>query len=384
MRTVIYNKHLLKYSDQYGQYVFLDINGVTQRLRHIPAGTFMMGSDVDERESHSAEHPKHQVTLSADFWLADTAVTERLYQAVMGKRKPCFEGLDLPAVNISFENLVEFLERVHQLTGYFADIPCEAQWEYAARAGTTSAFWWGDTINPRRANYSQETYRGFSHYEEDKTPVNCPHRPVPVDFYQPNPWGLHICGNVWEWNKGYRIYTNEPIIDPSWNEGKRGLKGGSYDSCAGSLRPSDRAHHPGNLQNALGFRFLLPTLEPKPFVHKPKSDEGLKSTLRIPKRRYPPDPEHVTEDDYTELRQTLLRYLRTNLSLDIEDKIRVFDDLNYLNYWQLTDIISVFKEEMQNFANLQHKHPQDIKALNELRADEWKIVVKSFTKITKN
>ena len=191
-------------------------NVVVQRLRWIEPGTFRMGSPDDEPERYDNEGPQHLVTISQGFWLADTACTQALWRAVMGENPSRFKGEERPVEQVSWHDVQGFLRGLEQLVpGSVVDLPTEAEWEYACRAGTTSSFSFGNTITPDQVNYngSVRYARGEKGLYREET--------VAVNSLPSNPWGLYeMHGNVWEWcADGRRAYSESPQVDP------RGLGG---------------------------------------------------------------------------------------------------------------------------------------------------------------
>ena len=140
--------------DEYGLYASFRIGGIDQRMRWIVPGEFLMGSPEDEAERFDNETP-HRVILSQGFWLADTACTQALWQAVMGNNPSRFlQGEERPVENVSWDDVQQFLTQLNSLSPDFDfRLPTEAEWEYACRAGTTTAFWFGDQITPEQVNY---------------------------------------------------------------------------------------------------------------------------------------------------------------------------------------------------------------------------------------
>jgi len=132
----------------------------------------------------------------------------------------------------------------------------EAEWEYVARAGTTTPFWWGSSITPKQANYDGNfTYAGGGAKGEYRK------RTVPVDSFEPNPWGLYqVHGNVWEWCEDCwnENYDGAPDDGLAWTTGDcvgRVLRGGSRDDFPWLLRSAYRiSGSPGSRSNVLGFR----------------------------------------------------------------------------------------------------------------------------------
>ena len=131
--------------DRYGVYVAFTVGTVTQRLRWIPPGRFLMGSPAGEEGRWDAEGPRHEVTLVEGFWLFDTPCTQALWEAVMGGNPSMFKSPTRPVEQVSFEDMQAFLDKLNaQVPGLNLELPSEAQWEYACRAGTTTATWAGD------------------------------------------------------------------------------------------------------------------------------------------------------------------------------------------------------------------------------------------------
>jgi|HubBroStandDraft_1064217.scaffolds.fasta_scaffold00296_32 formylglycine-generating enzyme required for sulfatase activity len=244
-----------------------DGTAVTQRLRWIPPGTFRMGSPKRERERELDEGPRHRVTLTRGFWLADTACTQALWQAVTGKNPSRFSGdADLPVESVSWNDVQGFLRGLESLVpGCRADLPTEAEWEYACRAGTTTPFSFGATITPEQVNYDGNfPYAGGAEglYRRETVPV----RSLP-----PNPWGLYeVHGNVWEWcADGRRVYDGEAQEDPRGlgpdEQTDRAVRGGCWFGLARWARSAYRfVNHPGVARDDLGFRFCLKSSAPGP------------------------------------------------------------------------------------------------------------------------
>ncbi|MEE9412807.1 MAG: formylglycine-generating enzyme family protein, partial [Methylococcales bacterium] len=181
--------------DCYGLYLEVDIKGIIQRFRWIEPATFLMGSPTDKPGRDDYED-QHQVTLTHGFWLADSAVTQVLWQAVMESNPSEFDdNLKNPVENISWQDVQQFISRLNQLIpDAQAQLPTEAQWEYACRAGTTTPFSFGDNISSEQVNY--DGTRPYANGKEGKYRKQT----VPVKSLPVNPWGLYeMHGNVWEW-----------------------------------------------------------------------------------------------------------------------------------------------------------------------------------------
>ncbi len=266
--------------DAYGLYAIVEVpveqgkasggaKVVVQRLRYIEAGHFRMGSPPSEPERYDDEGPQHSVTLSAGFWLADSACTQALWQAVMGKNPSHFKaknrgGPQHPVEQVSWNDVQRFLRALEErLPGAIVSLPSEAEWEYACRAGTLTAFSFGDQITPEQVNYDGNyPYAGGSKglYRESTVPV----RSLPA-----NPWGLYeMHGNVWEWCvDGKREYVARDETDPRGSEGEgvaaRVVRGGSWSDGAGRTRSAFRgANAPVSANLYDGFRFALRSTSP--------------------------------------------------------------------------------------------------------------------------
>ncbi|MER2533974.1 MAG: formylglycine-generating enzyme family protein, partial [Rhizobiaceae bacterium] len=245
--------------DGHGIYLDVDFAGVVQRFRWIEPGEFWMGSPEDEAEREEGEGPRHRVRLTKGFWFADTACTQALWRAVMGGRNPSsfLEDIQNPVDQVSWDEVSNFLQRVAaRLPGVFADLPTEAEWEYACRAGSETPFSFGATISTQQANYNgNSTYAGGEKGEFRQ-------KPVPVKSFAPNGWGLYeMHGNVWEWcADGKRTYGGRDQENPRGPQGDalRVVRGGSWGIEVGRLRSAYRPRRYRDVSNAnRGFRFAL-------------------------------------------------------------------------------------------------------------------------------
>jgi formylglycine-generating enzyme required for sulfatase activity len=229
----------------------------------IPAGEFQMGSPEQEADRQSDEGPQHQVKLRS-FFMGQTPVTQAQWQVVAGwptqqlelKDQPSiFQGANRPVEQVSWQEAVEFCRRLRVRTGREYSLPSEAQWEYACRAGTTTAFSFGETLTPELANYN-----GNNNYASGPKGVYR-HQTIEVGSFPANGWGLHdMYGNVWEWclDPWHGSYEGAPADGSAWMAGGGGsrlLRGGSWvyhpGLCRSACRSSDR---PGNRDDDIGFR----------------------------------------------------------------------------------------------------------------------------------
>lgn len=238
----------------------LDENVVT-RLRWIPPGRFLMGSPKDERGRDDDEGPHHLVTLTQGFWLADAPCTQVEWRAVMGTEPSHHKGeslahedrRNLPVEQVSWADCEQFCEKLRaRFPGMHAMLPSEAQWEYACRAGTASAFNDGSPcIVPGGHDPALAKLGWF-----DK---NSGGRTKPVRGLAPNQWGLYdMHGNVWEWCQDWLDrYATDDQVDPAGaaSGGGRVFRGGSWGSPAWCCRSAYRGRwQPVERFDDLGFR----------------------------------------------------------------------------------------------------------------------------------
>ncbi len=240
--------------DRHGLWMAFTYKGVRLAFRWIPPGAFMMGSPKDEPERFSDEGPQHRVTISEGFWLAETPVTQALWQVVMGENPSRFKGEKRPVESVSWEDAQRLIEALNQLKPELdLCLPTEAQWEYACRAGTTTPFHFGENITPEQVNYDgSEPYNNGAKGEYR-------HETVAVKALPANAWGLYqMHGNVWEWCQDwFGGYPAEPVSDP---EGPatgtaRVLRGGAWDVLGQYCRAAVRYFWgPGKRGSDIGFR----------------------------------------------------------------------------------------------------------------------------------
>jgi formylglycine-generating enzyme len=239
--------------DGYGLWMAFRYRGIRQQLRWIMPGEFIMGSPESETE-HNDDATPHRVILSHGFWLADTACTQALWQGVMGENPSRFQGEERPVEQVSWDDVQDFIERLNTVVpGGGFRLPTEAEWEYACRAGTTTAFWFGDQITPEQVNYDGNyPYAGGRKglYRKETVAVKA----LPC-----NGWGLYqMHGNVWEWCQDwYGRYPEGTVVDPSGppRGGLRVLRGGSWINDGRFARSAIRVRdEPGLRYDYFGFR----------------------------------------------------------------------------------------------------------------------------------
>jgi len=240
--------------DRYGYWQAFEVRGVSQVMRWIVPGTFLMGSPEDELE-RDGDETQHQVTLSKGYWLADTACTQALWVAVMGENSSHFDDdLQNPVEMVSWDDCQTFIEKLNkQVEGLTLRLPSEAEWEYACRAGTETVFSFGDSLSTAQANFNRDFPYADGTKEESKN------RTMPVYSYDPNDWGLwQMHGNVWEWCQDWLgDYPAELVVDPKGvAEGQqRVLRGGSWINSGRNVRSAYRdALSPDDRNYGIGLR----------------------------------------------------------------------------------------------------------------------------------
>ncbi len=217
--------------------------GVSMKLVLIPAGEFMMGGDEKPEqvaqkcngmgataEWFQDEQPQHRVKITKPFYMGVYLVTQAQYEAVMGVNPSHFEGDLNPVECVSWNDAVEFCKKLSAKTRQTVQLPTEAEWEYACRAGTTTSFNTGETISTDQANYDGNFTYGAGRKGERRENT------VVVGNFAPNAFGLYdMHGNVWEWCQDWydgnaQYYKNSPTDDPPGPEKgvTRVLRGGSW------------------------------------------------------------------------------------------------------------------------------------------------------------
>ena len=229
-------------------------NSVGMKLVLIPKGTFQMGSPIEE-EGASNDEEQHQVTISKDYYLGVYEVTQAQYEKVMGNNPSHFQGAevgnenaDLPVEMVSWDDAVEFCKKLSELpdekkAGRVYRLPTEAEWEYACRVGSKTAYSFDDEegLLPEYGWFSRNSSR----------------RTHTVGLLEPN--DMH--GNVWEWcSDWYEEYPKGAVSDPvGAKEGSsRVYRGGSWLNFAANCRSANRRRNdPSDRSNGIGFRLAL-------------------------------------------------------------------------------------------------------------------------------
>ncbi len=243
----------------------LKVGDAEYGFRWIPAGEFEMGT-APETEDWPHDATLHHVTLTRGFWLLETPVPQRFYLSLM-KTNPshfAWDGLpligvdyDLPVETVSYYDALKFCQILTSLlpTGVTATLPTEAQWEYACRAGSRTAYWFGRSLNGDKANCC-----GIRPYK--KRSGTYLEMTSPVAKFPANPWGVYdMHGNVEEWQLDfYDEYPAESVVDPTGPRVGlcRVVRGGGWDSPAAFCCSTSRnCFPPDTVSSSVGFRVLL-------------------------------------------------------------------------------------------------------------------------------
>lgn len=239
----------------------IDCNGVLLEMVKIKAGTFTMGSPEGELGRNSDE-TQHQVTLTKDYWLGKFEVTQAQYEAIMGKNPSLYKGGNCPVEQVSWKDAKEFCNKLNERyagklpTGYRFDLPTEAQWEYACRAGTTTALNNGTNLTAETGKCSNLNEVGW--YDGNYGPGGAGHKAVGQK--RPNLWGLYdMHGSVCEWCRDwYASYTGDATDPTGPTSGlDRVVRGGGWGSVALCCRSAYRWNYGGDGYHGLGFRLAL-------------------------------------------------------------------------------------------------------------------------------
>ena len=247
-----------------GDRMVLTIKDVEYAFRWCPAGTFTMGSPASEpnRNSNETQHP---VMLTRGFWMLETEVTQKMWEGVMGNNPSYFKDSKrfpvekFPVERVSWNDCQEYIKKLNELlagtpgapAGFKFSLPTEAQWEYACRAGMTTPYHFGNTLNEEQANLKGGQTKD-------------------VGSYPANAWGLHdMHGNVWEWCLDrYGDYPNGAVTDPMGTErvsnrvSNRVLRGGYWSYYAKHCRSADRLNFvPSAWSVLIGLRVSLVSSE---------------------------------------------------------------------------------------------------------------------------
>ena len=256
----------------------VDLNSsVNLEMIWVEPGTFTMGSPVNEA-NRSSDETEHNVTLTQGFYLGKYEVTQAQYEAVMTGNSSSLSATpsqwpnnpNRPVEKVSWTDVQVFLTRLNAAEktggrlpgGWSYILPTESQWEYACRAGTTTAYSWGNNIDSSRANYN---------WDGNSTTGSDFKQTRDVGQYGPNPWGFFdMHGNVWEWNSDWyqaAYPTGNPVVDPfgPMSGSSRSRRGGSWEYEGEVLRSANRStFNPSNKDSKVGFRLAYKDMNTAP------------------------------------------------------------------------------------------------------------------------
>ncbi|GCE62260.1 SUMF1/EgtB/PvdO family nonheme iron enzyme [Microcystis aeruginosa] len=267
----------IKKESKQSQYFREDLgNGITLEMVAIPEGTFLMGTEDEEIEKlvkkfnwdgFGWERPQHRVTVSS-FYMGRYPITQSQWKAIAATAKididletnpSNFKGDELPVERVNWYQATEFCKRLSRETKQEYRLPSEAEWEYACRAGTTTPFYFGETITGELANYN--AYNSYAE-EPDGEYQN---ETTPVGQFPPNAFGLYdMHGNVWEWcaDTWHDNYDGAPTDGSAWieneDDNRSPLRGGSWFSLPINCRSAYRYHYNrrGSFDFISGFRVV--------------------------------------------------------------------------------------------------------------------------------
>ena len=220
------------------------VNSIGMKFVLIPAGTFQMGSTTGDKD----EQPVHQVTISKPFYMGETEVTQAQWKAIMGTNPSLFQGdPNRPVEQVWWDDVQAFIRKLNEKEAVnLYRLPTEAEWEYAARAGTTTAYSFGDDAS---------VLGQYAWYKD-----NAGEKTHPVAQLKPNAWGLYdMHGNVWEWVQDwYQRYSAEAVTDPQGPTSgtHRGRRGGAWNNLDQICRSANRYSVTGYRDDFLGFRLV--------------------------------------------------------------------------------------------------------------------------------
>ena len=243
-------------------------NSLGMKFVYIRPGSFMMGSALSSSKVaaryggketwYKFAHPQHHVTLTKGFYLQTTEVTQGQWERVMGSRPwsgkvSVRENANNPAVYVSWEDCQQFIRKLNGMEGTRRyRLPTEAEWEYACRAGSTTRFFFGNSV---------AQLGGYTWYKENAVSVGDDYGHG-VGTKRPNAWGLYdMHGNVWEWCRDwYGDYPPGSVTDPAGPSlgADRVARGGSWIDDAGFCLSAKRVRaEPGNRHSHQGFRLSM-------------------------------------------------------------------------------------------------------------------------------
>jgi formylglycine-generating enzyme required for sulfatase activity len=210
-------------------------NAAGVRMVLVPAGEFTMGSPADEPE-RDAEETAHRCVIGQGFWLGETEVTQQQWQRAMGNNPSKHRGEQNPVDSVSWEDCQKLAAKLNGAAGAGWRLPSEAEWEYACRAGTTTPFAFGASIDAAQVNFDGSRPYARGEKSENRGQV------LPVKSLPANAFGLHeMHGNVHEWcQDAWAPYAASGTQAPVTGNGNPVVRGGAWGSMASGCRSAFR------------------------------------------------------------------------------------------------------------------------------------------------
>ncbi len=225
----------------------------------VEPGKFMMGSPKTE-QFRDADESRHPMEVKKAYYLQTTEVTLKQWRAVMGrqwlKRRKGTD--DMPVTQVSYFDCLRYIKKLNKKGMGIYRLPTDVEWEYACRAGTTTAYSWGDAIDCSKAMYGNNTKKDDECTLFLRTLKISANGPASVKSFAPNPWGFYdMHGNVWEWCADpYLPNSNHKTYSPV-DANSRIRRGGSWYQYGQYLRSANRTYaHPGSKFLTTGFRLV--------------------------------------------------------------------------------------------------------------------------------
>ncbi len=225
---------------------------VEMAFRWCPPATFDMGSPESEPNRDYYE-TLHKVTLTKGFWILETETTQEMWRAVMGDNPSKWQGDKRPVDSVGLDEIDAFCKKIKRPEGVVVQLTTEAQWEYAARAGSSDVY--GGKKIDEVAWYGDKNYNGTHD----------------VATKEPNAWGIYdMVGNLWEWcSDRYAAFTDESVVDPQGATFEecpgdvRVDRGGCWDSYPEECRLANRGYYDHDRKGPyVGFRFVVIPIQP--------------------------------------------------------------------------------------------------------------------------
>ncbi|MBF0226458.1 MAG: formylglycine-generating enzyme family protein [Desulfobacterales bacterium] len=225
-------------------------NSIGVKFVLIHAGSFLMGSDTPGEKVYEDEVPKHRVNISNPFYIGIHEITQAQWTSVIGNNPSKFKDSNRPVDSVSWNDVQKFIQLLNKKEGTDTyRLPTEAEWEYAARSGTDSPYFFGDVI------LQASQYAWFDSNSAEKTHL--------VGELRANQRGLYdVSGNVWEWCMDWydkTFYANSPPDDPSGppNGSLKIIRGGSWSNNVNYCRSALRYSYPPDRPSiCIGFRLV--------------------------------------------------------------------------------------------------------------------------------